>query len=404
MSKHVIIYMPNVGQDSVQWSVSDDNGRLTSGVETNSLEELAGKIAGRRATLILPADDVLLAETVVPGGSHARAQQAVPYALEDQVADDVDELHFALGSKGRDDLYPVAVIGRDTMDVVTEQCAAAGLRPTQIVPETLALPQLAAAEPEIRAWTALLDEGKAVVRLNGHKGFATDATMASLMLEGARGELEDEITASLVVFATKGAAPVSVPPSVAVEVRPCEHRLALYASGLASSSHINLLQGDYSPKKNFDRTWKPWRWSAALAACLCAALFVGQWLDLQRVEEQVAQLDTQIKVAFEDALPGTRMQRPTRQIQSALNNLGGANNDGFTSRLAQIAQSLATQPQTVLRTIGYRNGRFDLDLNTDAVPTLDALKSEIAKRGSLGMTVQSANREDNSVRGRVRIE
>ena len=127
MSKHVIIYMPNVGQDSVQWSVSDDNGRLTSGVETNSLEELAGKIAGRRATLILPADDVLLAETVVPGGSHARAQQAVPYALEDQVADDVDELHFALGSKGRDDLYPVAVIGRDTMDVVTEQCAAAGL-------------------------------------------------------------------------------------------------------------------------------------------------------------------------------------------------------------------------------------------------------------------------------------
>ena len=62
------------------------------------------------------------------------------------------------------------------------------------------------------------------------------------------------------------------------------------------------------------------------------------------------------------------------------------------------------RPQTELRTIGYRNGRFDLDLNTDDVPTLDALKSELGKRGSLNMTVQSANRESGSVRGRVRIE
>ena len=42
--------------------------------------------------------------------------------------------------------------------------------------------------------------------------------------------------------------------------------------------------------------------------------------------------------------------------------------------------------------------------NTDAVPTLDALKSELAERGSLAMSVQSANRENNTVRGRVRIE
>jgi hypothetical protein len=98
------------------------------------------------------------------------------------------------------------------------------------------------------------------------------------------------------------------------------------------------------------------------------------------------------------------MQRPRRQIQEALDDLGGTNTDGFTSRLSQIAASLATQPQTVLNTIGYRNGRFDLDLNTDAVPTLDALKSELARRGTLDMSVQSANRENNTVRGRVRIE
>ena len=404
MPKHVIIYMPAVGEDAVQWAVSDEKGRLSSAVEQGSLSDAAAIVDGRRTTLVLPADDVMLAETIVPGGSAARAQQAVPYALEEQVADDVDELHFALGAKGRNDTYPVAVVGCDLMDTVTEQCKAAGLRPTEIVPETLALPLLPGKGSDSRVWTALLDSDNAVVRLNGNKGFATDTGMASLMLDGAREELPEDTEASLVVFHTDPGATLAVPASIDKEMRPCDHRVALYATGLANSSHINLLQGVYNPNKNFDKNWKPWRWSMVLAACLCAALFAGKWFDVRQLETQEAQLDAQIATAFKQALPGKRLQRPRRQIQAALDSLGVVNNDGFTNRLSQVAASLATQPQTELKTIGYRKGRFDLDLTTDAVPTLDALKSELAKRGSLGMSVQSANREKNVVRGRVRIE
>ncbi|MFK7853204.1 MAG: type II secretion system protein GspL [Granulosicoccus sp.] len=404
MSKHVIIYMPTVGEDIVQWAVADDKGRLSSEVEQGSLAEAAQTVDGRRATLVLPAVDVLLAETVVPGGSAARAQQAVPYALEEQVADDVDSLHFALGSKGRDDTYPVAVVGCELMDTITEQCKSAGLRPSEIVPETLALPLLPGGPADSLTWTALLDRDDAVIRLNGNKGFATDTGMASLMLEGAREDLPEDSQASLVVFHTDPRATLSVPANIDKEMRACDHRISLYATGLASSSHINLLQGAYNPNKNFDKNWKPWRWTMVLAACLCAALFSGKWFDVKQLEKQEAQLDAQIAAAFKQAMPGKRMQRPRRQIQSALDGLGVVNNDGFTSRLSQVAASLATQPQTELKTIGYRKGRFDLDLTTDAVPTLDALKSELAKRGSLGMSVQSANREKNVVRGRVRIE
>lgn len=404
MSKHVIIYMPRVGEDEVQWAVSDDNGKLTSGIEYSTLQEVAEEVEGQRVTLILPADDVLLADALIPGSSQARAQQAVPYALEDQVADDVDELHFALGVKGRDDRYPVAVISRQMMDAVMSQCEEAGLRPTQLVPEPLALPQLESTSPDIRAWSALLDGDMAIVRLDGCKGFATDAGMAAMMLEGARADLPGDATASLVMFTTAEAGTLDVPESIDVEQRPVDHRLALYASGLVTSRSINLLQGDYNPKKNFDNTWKPWRWSAALAACLCVVLFAAKWLDVQQLSKREAQLDAQIQQAFEQALPGVRMQRPQRQIQAALDRLSGGNTDGFTNRLSQIAASLATQPQTELKTVGFRSGRFDLDLNTDAVPTLDALKSELARRGDLTMSVQSANRENNTVRGRVRIE
>jgi general secretion pathway protein L len=404
VSKHVIIYMPLVGEDTVQWAVADDSGKLTTAVEYATLAEVASQVEGRRVTLVLPADDVLLSEATVPGGSLARAQQAVPYALEEQVADDVELLHFALGAKGKADTYSVAVIARKAMDTVTEQCLDAGLRPTQVVPETLALPQIDSQGGEGEVWTALLDQDQVVVRLSANQGFATDPGMASIMLGGARQALEEGDDPSLVIFRTDPPINLSLPSDIEVEMRSCDHRLALYASGLATSPHINLLQGVYNPKKNFDKTWKPWRASAALAACLCTALFVGKWMDVRALDQQEAHLDGQIASAFKQALPDSRMQRPKRQIQSALNQLGGGNTDGFTNRLSQIAASLATQPQTTLKTIGYRNGRFDLDLNTDAVPTLDALKSELSQRGSLAMSVQSANRENNTVRGRVRIE
>jgi len=290
------------------------------------------------------------------------------------------------------------------MDQLAESCEQAGLRPTQVVPEPLAIPKLDADALDQPVWTALLDQDQIILRLSGQQGFATDPGMASIMVDGARQSLADELDPSLVIFRTDPTVSVVLPDNVDVEMRDCEHRMDLYASGLARSPHINLLQGVYNPKKNFDKTWKPWRATAALAACLCVALFAGKWLDVRALDKQTAALDAEIAGAFKQALPNARMQRPRRQIQTALNQLGGGNTDGFTNRLSQIASSLATQPQTELKTIGFRNGRFDLDLNTDSVPTLDALKSELGKRGDLGMTVQSANRENNTVRGRVRIE
>ena len=388
----------------MQWAVADDRGSLASDPVAGTLAEASAAVEGRRSTLVVPGNDVLLAEALVPGGSQARAMQAIPFALEDQLADDVDKLHFALGNKDRDDNYPVAIIDRSTMDAISEQCQEAGLRPTSIVPETLALPRLDAIDIGEVSWTALLDEDQAVIRLNGYKGFATDTSVASFMLEGAKGDLAEDASPQLTIYTTDPETNLVVPGGVDTELRDCESRLALYAEGLTSEPNINLLQGSYNPKTQFDKTWKPWRWTAALAAVLVGTLFASKWFDYRALKAEESYIDGEIATAFESALPGVRMQRPRRQIQDALSGNGTGNVSNFTNQLAEIAASLSTQPQTKVRTIGFRNGSFDLDLNTDAVPTMDALKSELSKRGALELTLRSSNREKDTVRARVRIE
>lgn len=404
LAKNVIIHLPVIGEDHVHWAMADDRGALTSEVQSGTLEQAAAQVESRRATLVLPGNDVLLAEAIIPGASASRAMQAIPYQLEDLVADDVDSLHFAVGSKGKTDNYPVAVVGRDAMDTVREQCANAGLRPTEIVPETLALPKFDSEEMDQTTWTALVDKQNAVVRLNGYKGFAIDNSMAGIMLDGAQKDLPEDTSAAMIVYKTDAGASLPSVDNMDVETRACDSRLSLYASGLANAPRINLLQGDYSPKTQFDKNWKPWRWTMVLAAALGALLIAGKWLEYRQLSSEVAVLDRKMEQVFQQALPGSRMVRPLSQMQNEIKKRSGGNVGGFNSQLSQIAASLATQPQTTLRSVNFREGRFDLDLTTDAIPTLDLLKSELAKRGELVMTIQSTNQERDGLRGRIRIE
>ena len=445
MARQLLVRLPRLDEEPCEWAPVEA-GELVGEVGRGTLEGAAEAAAGLRATLVVPADGVLLAETRVPGGGNAqRAQVAAKYALEEQLADDVEDLHFALGARKGGDLWPVAVIDRDAMAALTGRCAEAGLRPSAVVPETLALPLFDPDEPvgadgtgapgtgdaptgdapTGTVWTALVDADEVLVRLGDHAGFTCDADMAGAMLDGARREsLARAASGSpaggaavagtagpdpaagfqLVLHELPGADPLTLPDGLGVERRRVRERLELYAEGLVAAPAINLLQGEFSPRTQFDRTWKPWRWTAGLAAALALIVVGGRWLDVRALAAHEAALDAEIAATFERALPGTRQVRPRQQMQQALERIGAGGGGGFTDRLAQIAAGLATQPQTTVNSIGVRGDRFDLDLSTDDVPTLDALGNALAERGELTLTVQSANRDDDGVRARVRVE
>ncbi len=80
--------------------------------------------------VVVPGTDVLLTEPELPAKAGAKLQQIVPYALEEQLAEDIDELHFAIGKRvGDAPTTPVAVVALSLMDEWTNALKAAGLAP-----------------------------------------------------------------------------------------------------------------------------------------------------------------------------------------------------------------------------------------------------------------------------------
>jgi general secretion pathway protein L len=56
--------------------------------------------ATAKIVVLAPATQVLLAEPDLPPGSGAKLARAVPFALEEQLTEDIDHLYFAIGRRG----------------------------------------------------------------------------------------------------------------------------------------------------------------------------------------------------------------------------------------------------------------------------------------------------------------
>ena len=90
-----------IGED-LTWLLSADDGtvRLRGSGSLESFSERMAEISwSGQANVILGGEDVLLNRVPVPSRQTRQIQQAVPYLIEEQVATDVEDCHFAWGAR-----------------------------------------------------------------------------------------------------------------------------------------------------------------------------------------------------------------------------------------------------------------------------------------------------------------
>ena len=90
--------------DQAEWLRPD------SGVQRGALAELVSQAGNTRLMLVAPGEAITLHRIPLPGHKRALWARAVPYALEDQLIDDIETLHFALGQTPDGDSLPVATV------------------------------------------------------------------------------------------------------------------------------------------------------------------------------------------------------------------------------------------------------------------------------------------------------
>lgn len=405
MRAKLIIRLNTTAPDTVEWVRVEELSRQTPVAQQGGLQEIAALTSGCQIVVLVPGAEVLLATANVPAGSRQRVLNAIAYALEDQLATDVESLHFALGERLNNNRIRTAAVDRARMDSWLEQLRQAGIAPDIITSDILALPWSPA------TWVILIDGSQALVRTGKQSGWIADIDNLDALLRLALNEAGEEKPEQVrVIHCTPGPpiAELLLDTGIIINVEQSEESaLAILGRGYNEKSVINLLQGAYDRREQLGKLWKPWR--PALAMLVVLLLIRGGMTvaDYVRLKDEHEEITEQIAQTYLKTFPDARnVVNPRVQMEQRLKDLRGGSDikSDFITLLASIGQSLKESPGLEIQRINYNEGNIDLALLIGDLQNLDQLKQRLTTQARVTVNIESATSRDNKVEARLQIK
>lgn len=385
--------------DRLAWyppGTSDDPQWLD---DERAADNLRAALAQRRMKVCFAApgaDARLLALSVTPAEKKHLAK-SLPFMLEEQVAEDVDDLHFAYTPVDGDTMA-VAVCAQQCMHEWQQRLEAfPGI--TLWLPEPLLLPQRSG------QWCLVIEQGSAIVRTGIAEGFTCEQVMLEPLLEALLAQ--GPAPSAVVVYGDNQAADTALLPQALHDVVQWRHG-SLFSAMLLSdeaSLNLNLLQGDFAPRLPLARWWHYWRAAAALFVVAFGLQLGADYLELRNLDQANLALRQAVETSYRQAFPRGAVVDAEKQLSRQLDALRGTSESGgFVSLMEQVGGVIAAMPDTRIATINYNDKSAEMRMNLVAsdFEAVEELRTKINAVG-LEAVMESSNAQGDSVRARLRI-
>lgn len=417
MAETLVIRFSDTAADLVEWTTVGAPGAETvPHVSVGALADAVELALNHRLIILVPATRVLRLDIAMPIRGSAKIRQALPFALEEQLACDIESQHFAFRGKNDQGLTPVAVVDKELLREWKDEVETAGLVPNAIYAESDALPSLPA------TLTVLLENGQALIRSGTGELSATDESsldsVLELMLDEQAEKLENDATVvpvNLLIYCNEDAYRDYAKSWDRQRLRVenlevkilADGALPLLAGEIINNQGVNLLQGEFAPKSDLPIKWQDWRIAAMLLAGLVVVNLVYKGLHLWQLSRADSALDAAATQVLNETFPGTgEVRDPWNELR---NRLGASeasapvSNVGLAESLEALSAAFAQTPGIEMRALSFRGGELDLQLVAPDVAALDRLRQLISEPGKFTAEIQSANPDDDVIKGRIQI-
>jgi len=412
MSESLIIQLRPEG--APRWMVCNDDGHVLVNAVSGELVQAVPLSIGRRIAVIVPASDVLITESDAPAKNAAKLAQVIPYALEERVADEIENLHFAIGERSAETgRVPVAVVAQSRINGWLAELNAAGLQPQAIYSESQLLPGMPG------QLIALLDGESLILRAAEGVPLIMPARSIRDAFEMALATQTSQVAGleppplGLLLYVGHEDWQVREPEVEAlrehftgmkVQMLP-SGALSVLAPAAASGDAVNLLQGALAVASPLQQNWKAWRIAAVLAGSLLCLHVGARYFELTRLHKSEAALDASIQDAFRAAMPGQQnATNARRRVEARLAEINGSGGGGaLLPALSAIANARTAAPSANIEGITFRDGTVDLRITAPDAASLDAIGQQLrAARWQADILGGSAN--GDSYRGRLQVK
>ena len=358
-----------------------------------------------RALLLVPGSWVWNGLESVPRAAR-RQSSAVGYMVEEQLAEDVEDLHFVcepvLG-----DLCSVMAVASDKLAGLKGQIERLGWPVTVAVPEYRVL---AGTDGASAIW---LDGERAHFWVGAGKGLSVARPLAGVIAESLfASENTEEKSAdsaeelpALRVFGDVTDLELATLEQLGSVERIDNTPETEFLSGIGSNVPGNLLSGDFQITLATDAG--PWWRKPAMAVAVCfvlqLAFFVGAGT---YYKVQAGRADEAARTLFSEIFPGDSPSADLRrQVMGYLNQSSGGGGE-FAGQLQQLSKVWATGKSGDLKLQSLRfdgnRGELVLQLRAANLGQLDSVVGRLSG-GQYRAELLAANELEDGVSGRIRL-
>ena len=406
MRDHLLIRLRSNSTDCT-WAALDGDGRLLGPVTSGPLDEAARAVSNERVIVLLPGSEVLTTQAAVPNVGQSRVRRMLPYLLEENFAEDVERLHFAVGKRLDSGNHAVSAITRAQLEIWLERLESAGVTPDAIYADTDGV-------PDTPSTLNLIVEGRCIYgRRPGQPAFVLeglDLPEVYELLEAQSDDRSDLRHALIHVDETaqrehrSGIAELQTRLS-SVDVKSlADDLLQRLAATIVFQPGANLLQGRYAVKSDWGELLRPWRAAAGLLLAMVLVSLVAQGIDYVRLQREDQALAARLAASCEQQFSSARISVCAIEVSRRLSDAGQttlASSETFLTTLATVAEYRGDD--STIEALSYRNRVMDLRLLVPNVPALDQFAQNVIRTDRFDVRIESTADSGTGIEGRVRV-
>ncbi len=390
-------------QHELEWLLLSENSQILQEGKCQAISELPLPLDNDEVIALLPAQNISLFKTKLPKLSGKKLQQALPYALEDVIADEVDNLTFLPGDWDANGNLSIAVIEKELLDAWIKKFDEKHYPINVLTSEIFALPY----EPE--KWFALADTHLVWLRADFTQGLCFDRDNFSLFITQLAREYGNPIHLILKNLTTE---PIDTSDlhniNITTYYELCSQSwLQVAASNLPEQWPINFLET--VTRKISDRRSARikyyWKITAVLATIWIIIFIVAEISQFFILNRESAQLTSQIQGALSqygnpDIDRETAKMRATRQLEQLQ---ASAKGDKFLQIMGKIAKAWQKHSDNKIVQLNYQSSEIVISVDSPGFNQLETLVRAL-KAENLKVNQGNITKQGNQVRAELSIK
>ncbi|NTS75843.1 type II secretion system protein GspL [Catenovulum sp. SM1970] len=412
MSEQLFIRLGENEQATVPWLVwsSSEKEIIASGELANvaELASLQSRASGRPITAFVSGQAVVCKQVEMPAKAGRQFVQALPFMLEEEFAQDVEELFFVPGDKVTVDdktMLNVAVCSHEQMQTWLTWLDDAGLVCHHLIPDYLALPYHAEQVSVLKLVDSYL------IRDGEFSGFnLADSQLDAWLSLLPKGEHEDE-EGNLIEQPIKIAqySPFEA-EGFDLEQQNLDLPMQVLAEHvLANKNMFNLRVGQYKQKTDHFKFLSVWRYAATLLLGVLVMHLVMQGVKTMQLEKEAELVEAEIRQRFLEVYPNGKRIRTSmikKQMKSKLAGVGDGDDSANLFAMIDSGKS-AFKAVPDLKPSSFRFDAKRQEIRIQAAASnfasFEKFKTQAEKEG---LTVEqgSLNNTGNQVAGTITIK